>query len=62
MPGRSSFFNPKTRLDAPGDRAVLLTVERYSRFLDPILQRISTQDPAQASQIEQFQRSNPRCQ
>ncbi|MGA3189274.1 MAG: hypothetical protein ABSF22_19395 [Bryobacteraceae bacterium] len=38
------------------------TVESYSRFLGPILQRISAQDPALARQIEQFRRSNPRCQ
>jgi hypothetical protein len=62
--GRIELITPETRRTveqalAKGDWS---TVDRYSRFLDPILQRISTQDPARASQIEQFRRSNPRCQ
>jgi hypothetical protein len=62
--GRIELITPETRRTveqalAKGDWS---TVDRYSRFLDPILQRILTQDPARASQIEQFRRSNPRCQ
>jgi hypothetical protein len=61
--GRIELITPETKRTveqalAKGDWS---TVDRYSRFLDPILQRISTQDPAQASQIEQFRRSNPQC-
>jgi hypothetical protein len=37
-----------------GDRSVL---ERYGRFLDPILQRISAESPSKASQVEQFRQS-----
>jgi hypothetical protein len=33
------------------DRTV---VDRYGRFLDPILSRISAQNPAIADQVEQF--------
>jgi hypothetical protein len=62
--GRIELITPETRHTveqalAKGDWS---TVDRYSRFLDPILKRISTQDPARTSQIEQFRRSNPRCQ
>ena len=32
------------------------TIERYGRFLDPILQRISTESPVMANQVAQFRK------
>ena len=57
--GRIELMTPETRHAVEqamlrGDRA---TIERYGRFLDPILQRISSESPAKAKQIEQFRRS-----
>jgi hypothetical protein len=34
------------------------TIDRYGRFLDPILKRISSEDSRKASQIEQFRRNS----
>jgi hypothetical protein len=33
------------------------TIDRYGRFLDPILKHISSESPLKATQIEQFRRS-----
>ena len=38
---------------AAGDRS---TIERYGRFLDPILQRISSESPSMANQVAQFRK------
>ena len=41
------------------------TLDRYSRFLDPILKRISSADPSKAEQIDRFRREvigAGRCQ
>jgi hypothetical protein len=34
------------------------TINRYVRFLDPILQRISSESPSKANQVEQFRRNS----
>jgi hypothetical protein len=57
--GRIELVTPETmhaveQAMAAGDRS---TMERYGRFLDPILQRISAESPLQASQVEQFRQS-----
>ena len=39
---------------AQGDR---ITIDRYSRFLDPILKRISSGDPYKQIEVQQFRRS-----
>jgi len=57
--GRIELVTPETmhaveQAMAAGNRS---TVERYGRFLDPILQRISAESPLQASQVEQFRQS-----
>ena len=39
---------------AKGDRSI---IDRYGRFLDPILKRISSENPSKQIQIEQFRRS-----
>ena len=54
--GRIELITPETRhaveeAIAKGDWS---TIDRYGRFLDPILQRISSESPLKASQIEQF--------
>src|SRR3984957_3171358 len=61
--GRIELVTPETKRTveqalAKGD---LSTVDRYSRFLGPILQRISTRDSARASQVEQYRRSAGEC-
>ena len=57
--GRIELVTPETmhaveQAIAVGNRS---TAERYGRFLDPILQRISAESPLQASQVEQFRQS-----
>jgi len=57
--GRIELVTPETmhaveQAMAVGNRS---TAERYGRFLDPILQRISAESPLQASQVEQFRQS-----
>ena len=57
--GRIELVTPETKRAVEeamvtGDRSVL---ERYGRFLDPILQRISAESPSKASQVEQFRQS-----
>ena len=59
--GRIELITPETTRAAEeamvtGDRS---TMQRYGRFLDPILQRISAESPAKASQVEQFRQSLP---
>jgi hypothetical protein len=57
--GRSELVTPETKRAveeamATGNRSM---IERYSRFLDPILKRISSENPSKAAQIEQFRRN-----
>jgi hypothetical protein len=59
--GRIELITPETKRAVEeamvtGDRSVL---ELYGRFLDPILQRISAESPAKASQVEQFRQNMP---
>jgi hypothetical protein len=61
--GRIELITPETKRTveealAKGDWS---TVDRYSRFLEPILQRISTPDAARTSQVEQFRRGAGQC-
>jgi hypothetical protein len=57
--GRIELITPETKRTveqaiAKGDWSAL---GRYARFLDPILKRISSEDSAQASQVDQFRRT-----
>jgi len=57
--GRIELVTPETRRAveqamATSDQSIL---ERYGRFLDPILQRISAESPSKANQVEQFRRN-----
>ena len=57
--GRIELVTPETERTVEeamvtGDRSA---IERYGRFLDPILQRISSESPSKAAQIEQFRRN-----
>lgn len=57
--GRIELITPETTnaveaAIAKGDGA---TIDRYERFLDSILQRISSENPLKASQIERFRQS-----
>jgi hypothetical protein len=57
--GRIELLTAKTTRSveeaiAVGDRA---TIDRYSRFLDPILNRIVSGDPAKTNEIEQVRRN-----
>ena len=56
--GRIELVTPETKRAveeaiAKGDWA---TIDRYERFLDPILQRISAENPLKGSQVEGFRR------
>lgn len=57
--GRIELITSETR--RPVEAALATSdwsrIDRYGRFLDPILKRISSGNPAKASQIEQFRRS-----
>ena len=60
--GRIELITPETKRAVEeamvtGDRSML---ERYGRFLDPILQRISAESPSKARQVEQFRQNMPR--
>jgi len=57
--GRIELVTPKTKRAVEeamvsGNRS---TIERYGRFLDPILQRISAESPSKARQVEQFRQN-----
>ncbi len=57
--GRIELVTPETERAveeamATGDRSM---IERYDRFLDPILQRISAESPSKAAQVEQFRQN-----
>jgi hypothetical protein len=57
--GRIELVTPETERSveegiAQGDWG---TIDRYQRFLGPILKRISSENPLKASQVEQFRRS-----
>ena len=54
--GRIELVTPETthaveKAIAKGDGS---TIDRYQRFLDPILKRISSENPLKAAQIEGF--------
>jgi hypothetical protein len=60
--GRIELVTPETERSveeamAKGDRS---TIDRYGRFLDPILQRMSSESPSKANEVEQF-RQNVRA-
>lgn len=57
--GRIELVTPETKrsVEEAIAKSDWSTIDRYSRFLDPILQRISSENPFKASQIEQFRRS-----
>ena len=57
--GRIELVTPETKLAveeaiAKGDWS---TINRYERFLDPILKRISSENPLKASQVERVRQS-----
>jgi hypothetical protein len=57
--GRIELITPETTRaveDAIANRD-WSTIDRYYRFLDPILTRISSENPAKASQIDYFRRN-----
>ena len=63
--GRIELVTPETMRAvehgiAANDRAI---IDRYSRFLDPILRRIEYSNPNKANQIQQLRRamSSQRC-
>ena len=57
--GRIELITPET--ERPVEEAVAKndwpTIDRYSRFLGPILQRLYAGNPSKVNQIEQFRRS-----
>jgi hypothetical protein len=60
--GRMELITPETMQSveaaiAANDRSVF---DRYGRFLDAILKRIVLEDPARASEIEDFQAHAPQ--
>jgi hypothetical protein len=57
--GRIELITPETKrsLEEAIAKSDWSTIDRYSRFLGPILKRISSENPLKASQIEQFRRS-----
>jgi len=60
--GRIELITPETKrsVEEAIAKSVSSTVDRYERFLDPILKRISSDSPLKASQIEQFRQSFQR--
>ena len=56
--GRIELITPETI--RPVEEAITnsrwSTIDRYGRFLDPILTRISSAQPSKANQIEEFRR------
>lgn len=57
--GRIELVTPaiKRSVEEAIARSDWSTIDRYGRFLDPILKRISSENPLKASQIEQFRRA-----
>lgn len=60
--GRIELITPETKrsVEEAIAKSDSSTVDRYERFLDPILKRISSDSPLKASQIEQFRQSIQR--
>ena len=61
--GRIELITPETERSveeaiARSDRSA---IDRYGRFLDPILKRISSGNPSKENEIEQFRRSAQGC-
>ena len=57
--GRIELITPKTKrsVEEAIAKSDSSTIDRYARFLDPILERISSENPLKASQVEHFRRS-----
>jgi hypothetical protein len=57
--GRIELVTPETKrsVEEAIAKSDWSAIDRYGRFLDPILKRISSDNPFQASQIEQLRRS-----
>ena len=57
--GRIELMTPETKraVERAMGKSDWATIERYERFLGPILARISSEDPLKAGQIEQFRKS-----
>jgi len=60
--GRIELVTPETKrsVEEAIAKSDSSTVDRYERFLDPILKRISSDSPLKARQIEQFRQSIQR--
>ena len=56
--GRIELLTPKTTrsVEEAMARSDWSAIDRYGRFLDPILKRIDSRDPSKASQVDQFRR------
>jgi hypothetical protein len=57
--GRIELITPETKrsVEEAIAKSDSSTIDRYARFLDPILERISSENPLKASQVEHFRQN-----